>query len=804
MASQASRRFHEAGVGSRTGLRLSAVARDQDGFEDLEAFYKASQAALDHQKQQHPDELEDDDEDYDSFDEATFNRRRQAASSSSMMDIQNSSAPSPRSLLRSSRGSAAVASVSSPERAGQAHGNITLADDDDQLDLPELSTGSRSFNLVTMASNDANDDEEPEQRLRAPSTPQRGLSERKAGTLPNAKRKGKEPVTARRNIQLSDSDDDDILASIQQRLESAYDDEQDQWPMSEDEIVPVKPSPAKMTTAAASSHTKPRKRSRMTKGTADERPAVSAPSGASSKRPKKAKEPTNESSVVTAPPAASSKNKPERPPKSRAVEKEPEPEPELAFGLDEDEPEPAHFAARSSSISTPPPAAKQLPKRKRGEPAKKSSAEQPAAASRVPQKASTTSTGVGRPAASSEKHKATKPKKVADEVVERVRLQPREATVINENGVRRSTRQRFAPLEYWRGERIRYGRPSLPSGTTPDDLCGSQGRGEDEFEEDPSMMLVRRRVPVLDIKEVIRVPRAPGEGTFSGTTMRARSTTRRKVERKSEERAPRLTPQTRVPEDEDEYARLDPTADTIYVEDGWDEETVETGMVIKDEASAEVEVSVVRTKATHRPIPVANQRFRFEKFFNSGGVMATGILHLPPGASKPTKSAKDNSFVFCVLQGALRASVHRKSFIIGPKGVFQVPAGNTYSLENICQREVHLFFAQCIKTKIANAGDLTMFTQMSDTSYGTPGFKAGLYSHDQRGGRDDQRLEDEMRKTTESAAGESMQLQQQRGNGKVLDHRPVLTARSDADDSDEDDFELSRRVKSAKRVFRKL
>ncbi len=48
--------------------------------------------------------------------------------------------------------------------------------------------------------------------------------------------------------------------------------------------------------------------------------------------------------------------------------------------------------------------------------------------------------------------------------------------------------------------------------------------------------------------------------------------------------------------------------------------------------------------------------------------------------------------------------MHRKSFIVGPHGIFQVPSGNTYSLENICQRDVQLFFAQCRKTKKAHAG----------------------------------------------------------------------------------------------------
>ncbi|KAJ1030374.1 hypothetical protein NDA16_001283 [Ustilago loliicola] len=401
MAPQASRRFHEAGVGSRTGLRLSAVARDQDGFEDLEAFYKASEAALDHRQQSAPEDEDQDaaEDDYDSFDETRFSRnsgingraagRQAAAASSSMMDIQNSSAPSPRSLLRSARQSAAN-NASSGSKGKASASNITLADDDDDddLDLPNLSTGSRSFDLGAMA----------------------------------------------------DSEDDRILADLRQRIDTAY---------GNDDVM-------------------------------------------------------------------------------------------------------------SDYDDIPP------PKRKRGRPPKSAATNGTSTQSKSKPKTSTAKSSA-----------SSKTKRNPGEVVETVRSQPTvTATVIDENGIRRSTRQRFAPLEYWRGERIRYGRPSLPSGTTIDDL--RRRPGEDEFEDDPSMMIPRRRVPALDIKEVIRIPRAPGEGTFSGTMTRPRTiTSSRKVDRKSATpRAPSQTPDS----DALAFLQLDPTADTMHVEDGWDANTLESGV----------------------------------------------------------------------------------------------------------------------------------------------------------------------------------------------------------------------------------
>ncbi len=96
-------------------------------------------------------------------------------------------------------------------------------------------------------------DEANDATLRAPPSPRvldRGFPARRKDALPstNAKGKGRSQPTLNR-VELSDSEDDRILASIQQRLESAYDDDedydQDLGIMDDDEIIPVRPSPLK-------------------------------------------------------------------------------------------------------------------------------------------------------------------------------------------------------------------------------------------------------------------------------------------------------------------------------------------------------------------------------------------------------------------------------------------------------------------------------------------------------------------------------------------------------------------------------
>ncbi|PWZ02736.1 hypothetical protein BCV70DRAFT_196984 [Testicularia cyperi] len=691
MPPQGSRRFHEAGVGSRTGLRLPAIARDDDGFEDLDAFVKASQAAMDNQQS------DDDEDDYDEVGEDTEEyagnstrtavraSTRSSLPGSSSMDLQNSSAPSPRSTMRlggaGSSSSPHAHQSSSRATPGYATGsprgksrgrpaaaaNITLADDDDDIQMPDMSLdGSRSFDLTALAGDDAaamedEDDDMYAQPSPAKTAPSKGLSARQAAASGTSRAQSSAPskskaTSSSRAVDLNDSDEEDAydvgaFAGHTVDAQPYYDDdnfgyadfgagdseEYDEIPTADEQRL----SPAKTAKKGTASATR-------------QPPVSSTPFSKTSQHAK--------STYSLSQPAA------------------------------------------QESVADP-------PKRKRGRPPKKRldeasiDGQEPAAAAR-PKKATAQGSG------STRSDKAALAAAASRERIEQVRSQQQSSTV-DENGLRRSTRQRFEPLEWWRGERIRYGRPSLPQGMTVEDLRRRSTAGEDEFEDDPSMMM--KRVPVLDVKEVIRVPRAPGEGTFAGTK-RSRGQARKIKPKKQEQFTP--TPDAN---DEDELpAFLDPKADTIQPEDGWDEQTIATGIVIDAETGQETEREIVRTKASVIPVTVAPYGFKFQKIFNCDGQMAAGFLQLPPGIRKPTKPSKDNNFVMAIFQGALRVHIHRKAFTIGPGGIFYVPAGNTYSLENICERDVHVFFAQCRRFRTAEGGDLTMFSQVSDTSYATP------------------------------------------------------------------------------------
>ncbi|KAM0792444.1 hypothetical protein ACM66B_005121 [Microbotryomycetes sp. NB124-2] len=205
----------------------------------------------------------------------------------------------------------------------------------------------------------------------------------------------------------------------------------------------------------------------------------------------------------------------------------------------------------------------------------------------------------------------------------------------NADGVRRSARQRLEPLEYWRNERVVY----------------------------------KRRSSGMGIDQVVRIPKdqmgLPQHHRKRGTSAQARrgnSTSRVKSE---------------VPEEE-----------------GVDDATDPDGIVWSWEGDAEVSRRIAFTAKMIDPKPTYNNKFAFQKIFTELDYLAGGVLVIPAGAEKPSKPARDNSYVFYCIEGSVSVVVHRTRFAIGPGGTFFVPRGNNYSITATSNRDVKLFFTQ--------------------------------------------------------------------------------------------------------------
>ncbi|KAH6902392.1 Mif2/CENP-C like-domain-containing protein [Coprinopsis sp. MPI-PUGE-AT-0042] len=91
--------------------------------------------------------------------------------------------------------------------------------------------------------------------------------------------------------------------------------------------------------------------------------------------------------------------------------------------------------------------------------------------------------------------------------------------------------------------------------------------------------------------------------------------------------------------------------------------------------------------------------FSFENIFPEGKFIAAGQMVIPPNGTKSEKSTKDLVYILYVIEGTVSVKIHETPLVIAAGGMFMIPRGNTYSIENISQSDARLFFTQTRKMR---------------------------------------------------------------------------------------------------------
>ncbi|EEB87204.1 hypothetical protein MPER_15542, partial [Moniliophthora perniciosa FA553] len=191
--------------------------------------------------------------------------------------------------------------------------------------------------------------------------------------------------------------------------------------------------------------------------------------------------------------------------------------------------------------------------------------------------------------------------------------------------VRRSLRTSYKPLQYWRNEKVVYGRPSRQS----------------------------EHILVPHIKEIIRIPEEPVEPLGK----------RRKRSTRSRSRALGGGTATPAPSDDPDD----------FPEKGWDDDTPERGLVIDWRTKELVEKRIACLAKNVIPQQANNSDWEFQKIFGDEQFIAAGQLIIPVGSRKPNKTTKDNTYVFCVLEGAVNVKINDLSMVLCQGAMFMVP-----------------------------------------------------------------------------------------------------------------------------------
>ncbi|KAF8625576.1 hypothetical protein AX15_005298 [Amanita polypyramis BW_CC] len=226
---------------------------------------------------------------------------------------------------------------------------------------------------------------------------------------------------------------------------------------------------------------------------------------------------------------------------------------------------------------------------------------------------------------------------------ERPRKRTRKENRPQREGTRRSVRDHIKPLEWWRGERYIY------------------GRGES-----------KGPILVPPVKEIMRIPKEP---VVPLGTKRKRSSARGRSKSKAIEQPPVM----------------------YNPEEGWDDSTSDTCVVLDYPSGKEKLRQIGFTASMYDPKMAANNEWKYQRIFGDNEFIAAGQLSIPVAGRKPSKTSKDNTYIFYVAEGAVNFKVHDTSLVLATGGMVMVPRGNTYYIENIADREAKLVFTQARK-----------------------------------------------------------------------------------------------------------
>ncbi|KAI0485784.1 Mif2/CENP-C like-domain-containing protein [Xylaria cf. heliscus] len=232
------------------------------------------------------------------------------------------------------------------------------------------------------------------------------------------------------------------------------------------------------------------------------------------------------------------------------------------------------------------------------------------------------------------------------------------------NGMKttRSGRASFKPLEWWKGDHVEY----------------------DEDEERLFEDAGKRHFKMPTVKGVIRTE----ENYETVPRRRGRPTTGRKPGRQPSA----VVEEEEVERDDWEYDPGRVTGEVICWEPKHEFEP--PGDDDEVEIVAE-ELAISENAIQLRDIKDAT--FKFAKtltlpFFDCG------IVDLPPGAEKRTKSSRKNHMAFFVHTGNVRVTVAQTEFAIAKGGMFFIPRGNHYQIQNETDRPARMFFSQGCET----------------------------------------------------------------------------------------------------------
>ncbi|QLL30608.1 hypothetical protein HG536_0A04260 [Torulaspora globosa] len=239
-------------------------------------------------------------------------------------------------------------------------------------------------------------------------------------------------------------------------------------------------------------------------------------------------------------------------------------------------------------------------------------------------------------------------------------------------GVRRSSRVKVAPLEYWRNEKIVYKKKSDKPVLEIDKIITFD---HDQDEEEERLL----RGPKKQKKRTVRT--RPYNYIPTG---RPRGRPRKSKASLIKD----LNPNSDLLEE----IRSGDVSAAEWLKFGILEAKVN---ISKNQMSDQIIAFAPNVSQSEQTKETGEEFFSLEVLFDKHkDYFASGILKLPTKGKKKLSDSFNAFVTFFVIQGILEVQLAGKSFIITEGSSFQIPAFNEYSFENKGNNEVKMFFVQ--------------------------------------------------------------------------------------------------------------
>ncbi|KAK1774820.1 kinetochore CENP-C fungal-like protein, partial [Copromyces sp. CBS 386.78] len=249
----------------------------------------------------------------------------------------------------------------------------------------------------------------------------------------------------------------------------------------------------------------------------------------------------------------------------------------------------------------------------------------------------------------------------------------------------RSGRHSFKPLAYWRNEHVdyEYQEDEFVADHAPKASSSSQG----------SKQVRKRKFVLPTIKEVVRVEEEAVDFSRGRSTKGTKRSTTTTASRRGGA-AQQKDQQDPAPPEPWELSPGILGGDVVT----WFPSHEFHPPALDDEVEVQEKQLAISGRAI-RTQKVKDAAFRYAKTVNEG-FFGAGVVDLPPGAVKRPKNSRKMFMTFFVYTGRVLVTVNETVFRIGRGGMWFVPRGNYYSIENDYDTPARVFFSQGCEVQV--------------------------------------------------------------------------------------------------------